>query len=389
MRQQNTESNLRDNQREARLLFVVSEDWYFASHRLDLAKLALSRGWEVSVACRGSDAVGKIRSAGITFHDWAIPRGSINPLKYLVAAIKLRKHIQAIRPTHVHAVSIITVVIARGALIGRRSPALISTVAGLGRLSLGNRFSSSLTKKAVEWLGYWLTNSESFSLVAQNRQDFTVLGGEHNERIHLIPGSGVDPAVFPKTPPRNNKQLQIVLIARMLRDKGIAEFVRAIEMLKSEGLVVKGLLVGNPDIRNPRSFSQSDLEMLTDGSPVTWLGHREDIYELIAGSDVVCLPTYYGEGIPRVLLEAGCVGRPVVSCDVPGPRDLIRDGIDGFLARPGDSGDLAKALKNFSADRKLAARMGESLYTRVLSNYSNDTILSDYLKIYEEAEHPK
>lgn len=387
MRQQNTESDLRTNQAVARLLFVVSEDWYFASHRLDLAKLALSQGWEVSVACRGSDAVDKIRSAGIAFHEWAIPRGSINPFRYLAAAIKLRKHIRTIRPTHIHAVSIITVVITRWAVIGLRNARLISTVAGLGRLSLGNRFSGAISRIGMRWLGSWLTNPKGSSLIAQNRDDFELLGGQHSEYIHLIPGSGINPADFPRTRPRNREVLQVVLIARMLRDKGIAEFVHAMKLLRSEGLDAKGLLVGQPDARNPRSLSQSELEMLTEGSPVTWLGRREDIYELIADSDVVCLPTFYGEGIPRVLLEAGCVGRPVVSCDVPGPRDLIRHGNDGFLVMPGDSEDLAKALKNFSYDRRLGERMGDSLRARVVSAYSNDTILSNYLKIYEETNH--
>lgn len=387
MRQQNTESDLRANQDVARLLFVVSEDWYFASHRLDLAKLALSQGWEVSVACRGSDAVDKIRSAGIAFHEWAIPRGSINPLRYLAAATKLRKHIRTIRPTHIHAVSIITVVITRWAVIGLRNARLISTVAGLGRLSLGNRFSGAISRIGMTWLGSWLTQSQGFRLVAQNRDDFELLGGQKNEHVVLIPGSGINPAEFPKTPPRNGKALQVVLIARMLRDKGIVEFVHAMQLLKSAGLDAKGLLVGQPDARNPRSLSQRELEMLTKDSPVTWLGHRENIHELIADSDVVCLPTYYGEGIPRVLLEAGCVGRPVVSCDVPGPRDLIRDGIDGFLAKPGDASDLAKALRNFADNRRLDARMGDSLHARVVSGYSNDTILSAYVRIYEEIDH--
>lgn len=365
-----------------RLLYVVSEDWYFASHRLDLAVAAIANGWTVAVACRGSNSVATITSAGMIFREWDLPRGELNPLRFLGAILSLRKHVRDFRPSHVHAISIVTVVIARLALLGIRDIVLISTVAGLGRLSGGGKLWSALKYEALAALGSWLTKPDCSRLVAQNRDDFLLLGASRNEGIRLIQGSGVNPESFPKTPNRQNSKLTVLLVARMIYDKGIIEFVRAMDTLKSEGLDVLGYLVGKPDHGNPRSLSEGEIENLATGSAVSWLGHREDIYQLMADSDVVCLPTYYGEGIPRVLLEAGCVGRAVISCDIPGPRDLVRDGVDGLLVRPRDANSLAEAIRRLSMNRALIQEMGEALHNRVIDNYSNEVVVKEYIKLY-------
>lgn len=376
----NTKENSGGNQR---LLYVVSEDWYFASHRLDLAISAITNGWAVAVACRGSNSVETITSAGVVFREWDLPRGSLNPFKFLEAVLALRKHTRDFQPSHIHAVSLVTVVIARLALLGLRDTVLISTVAGLGRLSAGGKLRATQKSKALAALGSWLTKPEGSRLIAQNRDDFLLLGGSRNESIRLISGSGVNPESFPKTPIRPRKELSVLLVARMIHDKGIVEFVRAMDILKSAGLSVRGNLVGKPDPGNPRSLSEEEIRELTTGSSVSWLGHREDIYELMANADVVCLPTYYGEGIPRVLLEAGCVGRAVVSCDIPGPRDLVRDGVDGLLVRPRDVSSLAQALKTLSTNRALIQEMGDALYDRVIDNYSNQVVVKEYIKLYK------
>lgn len=367
---------------ERRLLFVVSEDWYFASHRLDLAVSAIADGFTVAVACRGSNSVSTITSTGVVFREWDLPRGSLNPLRLTRAILSLRKHVRDFQPSHVHAVSIVTVVIARVALLGLRDTVLISTVAGLGRLSRGGKLWAALKSKALAALGRWLTKPQDSRLIAQNRDDFLLLGGSRNEGIRLISGSGVNPESFPKSQIRQNTKFAVLLVARMIHDKGIVEFVRAMNILKSEGLDVVGYLVGKPDPGNPRSLSEEELEDLTKGSSVSWLGHREDIYQLMADADVVCLPTYYGEGIPRVLLEAGCVGRAVVSCDVPGPRDLVRNGVDGLLVRPRDITTLADALSRLSTNRALIQEMGDALHDRVIDNYSNQVVVKEYIKLY-------
>ena len=306
---------LEDTGKNGRLLYVVSEDWYFASHRLDLALSAITRGWAVAVACRQSNATPTITTAGVDVREWRLPRGSLNPFKFLSAIFSLRKHVRAFKPSHIHAVSIVTVIVARLALLRRPDIVLISTVAGLGRLSGDGKLWAALKSKSLATLGSWLTKPKGSRLIAQNRDDYLLLGGSRNGGIRLISGSGVNPENFPKTPYRQSKELSVLLVSRMIHDKGIVEFVRAMNILKSEGLQVVGFLVGKPDPGNPRSLSEEELENLTTGSSVSWLGHREDINQLMADSDVVCLPTYYGGRNSasslrsRLRRESGCFVR--------------------------------------------------------------------------------
>ena len=367
-----------------RLMFVVSEDWYFVSHRFDLAKEALLEGWTVIVACRRAASVEEIEAAGVGWREWNISRGSINPLKLLHSSWALRKEIKEFKPHQIHAVSIVTVAVTRLALIGLSNISLVSTVAGLGRFSSTNIVLQIFLKPSLKAFGRWVSSIGESWLVVQNSDDFAMLssGISNPQRILLIQGSGINPAEFPPIPAAAKEPVTITLMARMIRDKGIAEFVQALEILAARGLSVQGLLVGKPDSGNPRSLSPEELEILTAGTPVEWLGHRDDGYQIIVETDIVCLPTYYGEGIPRVLLEAGCVGRPVVSCRVPGPKDLIREGFDGLLVDPQDVGELADALEKLVTNPSLRREMGEALRDRVVREFSNTKILASYLGLY-------
>jgi len=245
------------------------------------------------------------------------------------------------------------------------------------------RVRAALLKRVLVGLGSWLTKPERSRLIAQNCDDYRLLGGIGNSRVHLIPGSGVDLKRFPRSALSRSDEFRVLLAARMIREKGIVEFVRAIEILRLEGLPIFGYLAGEPDEGNPNSMNASEIESLTAGSGVTWLGHRDDMFDLIVNSDVVCLPTYYGEGIPRVLLEAGGVGRTVITCDVPGPRDLVRHGVDGLLVDPRDPYGLADAIRKLGANRQMLLRMGTSLHNRVRDNFANSIVLNEYLKLYE------
>jgi len=254
----------------------------------------------------------------------------------------------------------------------------------LGRFGSTNAVLQILLKPGLKTFGRWVSNGGESWLVVQNSDDFTLLSSGINSphRIRLIPGSGINPAEFPPTPAATEELVTITLMARMIRDKGIVEFVQAVEILAARGLNVRGLLVGKPDLGNPRSLRPEELAVLTAGTVVEWLGHRDDSFQIIADTDIVCLPTYYGEGIPRVLLEAGCVGRPIVSCRVPGPKDLVREGIDGFLVEPQNAGELADALAKLVTNQSLRRKMGESLNVRVLKDFSNTKILASYLDLY-------
>ncbi len=369
-----------------RLLFVVSEDWYFASHRLDLAQEAKQRGWDVAVACRESEFGETIRQAGIDLLHWEMPRGSLNPLKILRAMRSLRLHVRKNRPSQIHAISLLTVAIARFAIVGVRGIGFVGTIAGLGRIGEISGQAPKFFRLLLKWFARWVVNRRHTWLTVQNADDFAKLKLRTAEgaRVRLIPGSGVNPEHFPKTPFRSREKLRFVMLARMIRSKGVVEFVNAIQILQSQGHGVEGHLIGKPDPRNKESLSSQEITQLVENSGVQWFGHTNNPYQAIAGADVICLPTYYGEGIPKILLEAGCVGRPVVACDVPGPRDLVRNGIDGYLVPPQKVDDLAYALERFALEPSIRFAMGDALHKRVLENFSNLSILDQYLELYNE-----
>lgn len=364
------------------LLFVVSEDWYFVSHRLDLAKLAIDKGWKVTVACQVSAYKEEISSAGIEIAPWKMPRGSMNPVLLFKAIIELRSIVKKSRASTVHAVSIMTVVIARVAIARAQPITFIGTVAGLGAVKPKNSFVEKISSSLIPLIGRWLTWTRGASIVAQNREDFKILGGPGNTKVHLIPGSGINPAKFPPSPAIQRPRTIVVLIARMIREKGILEFIAAINSLHSRGLSVSGLLIGEPDPKNNSSLTVEELYSLTANGAVDWLGHRTDVASQIASSDIVCLPSY-SEGIPRTVLEAGCVGRAVIACDVPGLRDVIRQGIDGILVPPRDSNLLAGAIMHLATQPQIRDEMARSLRDRVMREFTNDSVLAPYFELYD------
>ena len=175
----------------------------------------------------------------------------------------------------------------------------------------------------------------------------------------------------------------MILIARMLMDKGIVEFVEAARLLRAAGLQARFLLVGAPDTANPASIEKWRLEAWQSEGTVEWLGRREDIAALLAGAHVVCLPSYR-EGLPKTLAEAAAAGRPIVTTDVPGCREVVRDGIEGLLVPPRESARLACALERLLRDPELRLRMGSAARARAVECFSTTRINEETLSVYRK-----
>jgi len=199
----------------------------------------------------------------------------------------------------------------------------------------------------------------------------------------LIRGSGVDLKAFPQTREPAGP-LRVVLPARMLRDKGIVEFAGAARMLRSRGMAAQFLLAGMMDEANPAGISRAELTQLQQESGVEWMGHVADMPALLASAHVVCLPSYR-EGLPKALLEACAAGRPIVTTDVPGCRDVVSDGVNGILVPVRDAAALADALQRLLGDAALRARMGDEGRRRAESEFDVNAVvratLDEYRKI--------
>ena len=202
----------------------------------------------------------------------------------------------------------------------------------------------------------------------------------------LIRGAGIDLDAFAPSPEPEGVPV-VTLTARMLWDKGVAEFVGAARQLKQAGIAARFLLVGAPDALNRAAIPQATLDTWQAEGVVDCLGFRGDIAVVLAESHVVCLPSYR-EGLPKSLLEALAAGKPVVTTDVPGCREVVADGINGFLVPARSVTPLADALRKLIADPDLRHHMGAAGRSRAETEFSTQRVTAETLAIYTALKQP-
>lgn len=379
-------SSLQSDGRGARLLFLVNVSWFFLSHRLELAKAAAASGYDVHVAtevCSDEDAKA-IRAAGLRLHDVPFGRGASRPWADAIALMKIKKIMQELRPDIVHTVGLKPLVI--GGTAGRLSdvPSFVMAITGLGHAFVGTTLLTRLRRRMVKAVLRVATAHPRSAVIFQNVQDqsaFVSEGIVQPQDARLIRGSGVDMQRFTLAPEQPGP-LRVLLASRMLRTKGVPEFVAAAGELKARWPNAEFLLAGDPDPGNPASLDARELAALNTSGKVTWLGHCNDLASLLRQVHVVTLPTYYKEGVPKVLIEAAASGRPIVTTDTPGCNDIVRDGINGLLVAPRDVSQLVKALERLLGDATLRQRMGEQGRLIATAEFSLDSVIASTLGIY-------
>jgi len=363
-----------------KLLFTVTEDWAFCSHRLPTAFAARDAGFDVVVAARMRKHRDQIEALGFRTVQWSIKRESQNPLSELSALLDLIRIYKAERPDVSYHVALKSIIY--GSIAARLCGvgASVNLFSGLGVVFISNTPWFRFVRTLVTPVLRWALKPSHVRLQVQNADDRAVLNGlgiSAPERTDLVPGSGLDLENFPETPepttdPANGPPMA-VLVARMLWDKGIGELVEAARLLKRRNVALRIVLVGNPDPANPASISEPQLNTWVDEGLVEWWGRREDIADILMQSHIAVLPSYR-EGMPRSLLEAAAVGRPLVAFDAVGCRDLIRDGENGLLVPFQDITALADALEKLSKDAHLRQRLGRRARLDIETIYSADAI---------------
>ncbi|MFL5542566.1 MAG: glycosyltransferase family 4 protein [Longimicrobiaceae bacterium] len=376
------------------ILFVVNACWAFVSHRLPLARAAQRQGFTVHVAASSDETAAQLEKAGIHFHPLPISRKSRQPLRELRTFFALLLLYRRLRPDLVHHVTIKPILY--GGLAARiaRIPAVINAVAGLGYTFLARGQAASLFRDLVRF-GYRRALSHSNqTVIFQNdddRHEFVSRGLVHPRETALIRGSGVDPDEFTPAEAPAGRPL-VVLPARLLWDKGVAEFVAAAAILKARGVEAQFALVGDPDPHNPASVTEADLAAWRASGAVEVWGRSEDMPEVFHRAHIACLPSYR-EGLPRALLEAAASGLPIVTTDVPGCREVVRDGHNGYLVPPRQAPALADALEKLIRDPVQRALMGRRGRALVLEQFTLDRVVSETLKLYraqmEKAERAR
>ncbi len=369
-----------------KLLFFVTEDWYFCSHRLPLALAAQRAGYDVVVVTRVSQYGEFIRSHGLKLISLEISRRSRNPFKELGVIWSLFRIYKDHQPDIVHHVALKPVLY--GSIAARLAgvPAVVNALAGLGFLFVSKRSKARLLRPFIEMAFRLLLNRPNTRVILQNPDDMALLvtrGVLTPACAALIRGSGVDLVQFHVVAENDGVPL-VVLASRMLWDKGVGDFVEAARQLKQKGVNARFILVGVGDPDNPASISNNQLDAWQQEGIVEWWGKRTDMPVVLSLSHIVCLPSAYGEGVPKVLIEAAACGRAIVTTDAPGCREIVRNEENGLLVPLKNVDDLAKAILKLIENPTLRKDMGKRGRVIVEKEFSIETVVHQTLPIYDE-----
>lgn len=375
-----------------RLMLVVTDDWYLWSHRIGLAEAARDAGYEVTVATTVRDHGERIRALGLDLVHVDFARGRLSPWANLRTVRALREVYRSRAPDLVHHVAIKPIVL--GSLAAARAraraeaptPAVVNALAGLGTALASGHVKARLARPALRAALAWAMRRPGSWTIVQNAEDARFLGslGAPRERISLLPGAGVDVRAF-RPRPEPSGPIRVTMVSRLLRDKGVREFCEAAALVRRARQDVVFTLVGAPDEGNPTSVPREELRSWTADGLVEWRGRREDVADVLAASHLAVLPTYYGEGAPKALIEAAACGRAIVATDVPGCRTVVRHGGNGLLVPPRDSRALAEAALALADDPARRAAMGAEGRRRAETEFASDRIHAETLKVYERA----
>jgi glycosyltransferase involved in cell wall biosynthesis len=372
--------------RGPRVLIVVNAEWYFLSHRLSLAIALRDHGCEVAVAAAEERGQGEaIRRAGLNFIRLRLQRRSTNLGREARLGGELFRVYRRLRPDVVHHVSVKPVLY--GSVVARvlGVPAVINAVPGLGYLFLQPGLRGALIRRAGLTAYRLALAGRRVRVIVQNPEDremFVIRRVVPAERAILIRGSGVDVTRFARCPEPDGVPI-VLLPSRLLRDKGVGELVEAARRLRREGVPLRTVLVGLPDDENPSSIPQAELEAWQDEGVIEWWGHREDMPEVLAQASIVVLPSYR-EGVPKALLEGAAVGRPLIATDVPGCREIVRPGENGFLVPPRNAAALAEAIRKLLLDAPLRSRMGARGREIAVAEFSEEIVIGQTLAVYRD-----
>lgn len=368
-----------------RLLFLVTEDWYFCSHRLALGRAAVRAGFDVTVATRVHNHAPAIIEAGMNVVALPWSRRSTRPWNELRTLISLYRLYRSFGPDLVHHVALKPVLY--GSVVARiaRTRRIINAVAGFGYSFVASGTRAAVARRILDATFRVLCNRPGAMVLVQNPDDERVLvedGMVAPSRVVVIPGSGVDTDLFSPAPdgtPDGN--VRVTLVSRMLWSKGVGEFVDAVRILRRRGIEFEAVLVGSPDPENPQAIPEETLRGWCEEGVVDWSGHDDDIPSVWARSNVAVLPSHR-EGLPKTLLEAAACGVPMIATDVPGCREVVIDGRNGLLVPPRDACALAAAIERLVSEPATRREMGRVARTEAVEKFSEPIVIDRMLALY-------
>lgn len=368
-----------------KLLFIVNVDWFFISHRLVIAQEAIKNGFEVFVACEDTGRSNEIIQEGIEFIDFPFSRSGTNPFSELNTLISFYKIYNKIKPDIVHHITLKPLIY--GTLVSRlfSLKGVVSAVSGLGYNFTADR------KGLVQGLMIRLLKigfkRKNLTIIFQNDDDKKAFEDldiiSDSNRIIKIKGSGVDLTKFIHSPLPSFDVIKILLPTRMLWDKGVKELRFASEMLKEKYKdKVQIILCGLADLDNKAGVPPSYLEDWQDGKCVKWIGYQKDMVKVYQDSHIVVLPSYR-EGMPKSLIEACSIGRPIITTNGIGCKECVDHGVNGFKVPVYSTHELAEAIEKLILNYELIEEMGKNSRIKAEQEFDVKGVISKHIEIYK------
>ena len=367
-----------------KIIYIVNVDWFFISHRLPIALEALKQGHEIHIFAKDTGKMEHLKSLGINTCPINLERGSVNPFQSLKLLLDLKKKITSIQPDVVHLVTIKPVLIGGLAAILAKVSSIVYAISGLGFIFTNTMLKAKILRLGIIPLYRLALSAKNKTVIVQNLDDLRILRqyiSIPESQTVLIPGSGVDLQQFDVQPlPLRNK---IVLMAcRLLADKGVYEFHKSALLLKEKYPDVRFVLVGGIDPDNPASLTEQELNEWVQKGDLEWWGHQSNMPEILSQATVIVLPSYR-EGMPKVLLEAQALGRPIVTTDVPGCREAIDDGKTGFLVQVKNEQSLANAIEKLITNDDLCLEFSQNARVLAEQKFDIKQVVKTHMNIYK------
>ena len=377
-----------------KIILFANTEWYLFNFRLSLAKALQAQGHEVLLISPPGEYGARLQALGFRWEALPMDRKSLNPLQELRLLAYLCQLYRREQPALAHHFTIKCVVYGSTAALVARVPSRVNAVAGMGYVFTNQALKARLLRPVVRGLMRLVLNGRGARLILQNNDDmaaFAKAGLARPELTRLVMGSGVDLARFTPCAPsilqaqagHEVQPTRVVLAARLLWDKGIAEYAEAARQLKAKGLSIRFLLAGAPDPGNPAAIPQATLDGWQTEGLIELLGQVSDMAALFATTDMVVLPSYR-EGLPKSLIEAAACALPLVTTDVPGCREVVTHEVDGLLVPVKDAKALANAIERLHLDPVWARQLGLAARARALREFDEKIVISKTLAVYQE-----
>jgi glycosyltransferase involved in cell wall biosynthesis len=371
---------------KSKVVIALNSAWNLYNFRSGLIKAMLDAGYEVVAVAPRDEYVDRLTTLGCTFVHVPMDNKGINPLNDILLCYRLWRVLRQVKPNVFLGYTVKPNVYGSLAAHLLRIP-VINNIAGLGSVFIHDSLLTSLVRGL-----YRVALSRSSKVFFQNQDDldtFVSWGLVHPLVVDRLPGSGVDLNKFcPKPSPEKNSGMTFLMIARMLWDKGVNEFVQAAKAVKAHHPDIKFALLGFLDVKNPSAVSRVQMDEWVAQGAVSYWGESDDVRIQMEQANVIVLPSYR-EGTPRTMLEAAAMGKPVITTNVVGCKDVVEDGVTGFLCKARDSNDLAtKILLMINLPHTERIQMGIQGRSKMEREFDEKIVIDRYLNVISSLISP-